>query len=834
MEITYDFNNRVSEMVNQRAYPDGSGGMDVEERTTSFSYSEGETVVTDRDGEESIIGIDELGRQESATDQLGRTRDQEWNPNSDITSTTSGAESGGPAGDITAYEYDDAGNRTDIELPTGAGASAAYQVGDACDNGGSGNANQVKCTTDFEGNEATYDYDSTGNLLSVTDESTGVASFSHTREDSDRSVCNGFPGMICSTTNAEGETTSFEYSDDGDLIEVDQPSLGVTTMEYDSISRVTSVTAPDGTESTYQYYVGQNFGPVTITDGDETVVLDNVFDRMETAGPYTWEDSTWENFYLSKQSSGEEIYGDPLTEAFTEQTEPSHPHNFVRAHDVEPRGLPAQMTTLYQDYGTSPEISATENFTYDAAAQLQYMTVAGAAADDSCSASSPSPAGGDCVAFTYDSNGNPTQQVFPGGAIKETEYDASSRPTRITITDASDDVVFDVEYSYTDDNDADRGLVQAKTSHVEEGVPAGAVTTYTYDSLNRLIEAEEVDSDGDVNASWEYSYDDAGNRTEVSSSGDTGRDDEDISYTYDADNLLTGSSTADDDYTHDDNGNLTSNPDTGLDTSYGARDDAQSFTLDGDTAEAEIFGETNNDRKLFNGQIEYRSDTGLHRIADEENPEEGVTYSLDPIGGSPFAMKETDGDTTAAEADTTFFVTDHHGSVVVLLDNDGEQIGGYSYDPYGQERATTEGAAEDNIFRYAGAQYDIETGLYKMGHRYYDPSTGRFTQPDPSGAENNQFAYAANNPINYTDPTGLLSGSFSASGCYMIACGEIGLSIDPDESGLDQFSGHVAAGPGVSTGLEGNVDVGATDDRADGFSVKQAATPLLGRVPTAV
>ncbi|MFF8633592.1 RHS repeat-associated core domain-containing protein [Streptomyces pilosus] len=35
-------------------------------------------------------------------------------------------------------------------------------------------------------------------------------------------------------------------------------------------------------------------------------------------------------------------------------------------------------------------------------------------------------------------------------------------------------------------------------------------------------------------------------------------------------------------------------------------------------------------------------------------------------------------------------------------------------------------------YRYAGA-YSDPTGLYKMGYRYYDPSLGRFTQPDPSG-----------------------------------------------------------------------------------------------------
>ncbi|BFO18468.1 hypothetical protein SHKM778_48560 [Streptomyces sp. KM77-8] len=57
-------------------------------------------------------------------------------------------------------------------------------------------------------------------------------------------------------------------------------------------------------------------------------------------------------------------------------------------------------------------------------------------------------------------------------------------------------------------------------------------------------------------------------------------------------------------------------------------------------------------------------------------------------------------------------------------------------------------------YRFAGAYADA-TGLYKMGHRYYDPSLGRFTQPDPSGQEANTYLYADGDPVNKTDPDGL-------------------------------------------------------------------------------
>ncbi|WP_373559793.1 RHS repeat-associated core domain-containing protein [Streptomyces sp. TLI_55] len=44
-----------------------------------------------------------------------------------------------------------------------------------------------------------------------------------------------------------------------------------------------------------------------------------------------------------------------------------------------------------------------------------------------------------------------------------------------------------------------------------------------------------------------------------------------------------------------------------------------------------------------------------------------------------------------------------------------------------------------------------------MGARYYDPQLGRFTQPDPSGQETNPYLYTGGDPINRTDPNGLLS-----------------------------------------------------------------------------
>ena len=79
-----------------------------------------------------------------------------------------------------------------------------------------------------------------------------------------------------------------------------------------------------------------------------------------------------------------------------------------------------------------------------------------------------------------------------------------------------------------------------------------------------------------------------------------------------------------------------------------------------------------------------------------------------------------------------------------------------------------------------GQQFDVKArefhtasahGLYYLRARFYDPTLGRFLTRDPlqgSAFEPqsiNPYAYAANNPVNRTDATGLLSegGPITAS-----------------------------------------------------------------------
>ena len=86
-----------------------------------------------------------------------------------------------------------------------------------------------------------------------------------------------------------------------------------------------------------------------------------------------------------------------------------------------------------------------------------------------------------------------------------------------------------------------------------------------------------------------------------------------------------------------------------------------------------------------------------------------------------------------------------------------------SYRPYGQLHTHT--GTADVAYKYTGQERDPSTGLYFYYARYYDPVLGRFLSPDtlvqsPGDPQSlNRYAYARNNPVLYTDPTGHFSAT---------------------------------------------------------------------------
>ena len=107
---------------------------------------------------------------------------------------------------------------------------------------------------------------------------------------------------------------------------------------------------------------------------------------------------------------------------------------------------------------------------------------------------------------------------------------------------------------------------------------------------------------------------------------------------------------------------------------------------------------------------------------------------------------------------TSYFHADHLGSTSVLTNASGTAEEHNSYEPYGDLHTHT--GTSDEVYKYTGQERDASTDLYFYQARYYAQGLGRFVSPD-SIVQNpldpqafNRYAYARNNPVRYTDPTG--------------------------------------------------------------------------------
>jgi RHS repeat-associated protein len=115
---------------------------------------------------------------------------------------------------------------------------------------------------------------------------------------------------------------------------------------------------------------------------------------------------------------------------------------------------------------------------------------------------------------------------------------------------------------------------------------------------------------------------------------------------------------------------------------------------------------------------------GLRTVAVDEGYEVrgGVVRKVYRLGGEAVAVRE--GSAVYAA------VGDHLGSVTVLAQG-GSPAGVTRYLPYGAIRLETGVWPTDR--RFTGQRWEASLGLYDYRARFYDPTLGRFLQPDPIG-----------------------------------------------------------------------------------------------------
>ena len=275
--------------------------------------------------------------------------------------------------------------------------------------------------------------------------------------------------------------------------------------------------------------------------------------------------------------------------------------------------------------------------------------------------------------------------------------------------------------------------------------------TFTYDTLNRIKTAQ---SSGSGTTSWGEDYssgiDPWGNLTNINpisgkqnhegltcASANTknqlntcfsydaaGNLWQNGAYTYDAENRLTALSSPVWYYVYDGDGNrvekCTSStcPSNGTGTAYWRT------TAGATISEGGLNGTVNHEYIFFDGQ----------RVARRDIAGNSVHY----------------------------YFSDHLGTHAVVMNATGTQCEqDADYYPYGgvqNDYCTTQVAQN---YKLTGKERDAESGLDNFGARYDASSLGRFMTPDPLGGRLvnpqtlNKYSYVANNPINFTDPTGL-------------------------------------------------------------------------------
>jgi len=341
-------------------------------------------------------------------------------------------------------------------------------------------------------------------------------------------------------------------------------------------------------------------------------------------------------------------------------------------------------------------------------------------------------------AITTTLNSNTTTQAFG--------YDASDRLTGEFRNNGGSPTV-----PYTQTYDGNGNV----TSRVDLVDPYPNLVTYNYTPTSGLTSSTwlpnelvntavtyERPSSGIV-SSW-YSYDASGDTTQITSTGAI------TTLTYDASGHFTGAT-----FAGGGGAPLT------VSVGYNARGLRASEVFSGGGQPA--MGET----------FVYRGDRVGQVVVTGTAPfTETFVYRQD---GAPLELLyQAPGQALARY----WYLTDGQGNVVALDDANGVEVNNYFYNAWGVPLNTIAASSMETIpqpLRFKGYWYD---GWYRAGWtpgtpnpandavpwywlaaRYYDPRLQRFLQPDPSSQDGvRSYVYCHDDPVNYSDPSGLDEG----------------------------------------------------------------------------
>jgi RHS repeat-associated protein len=576
---------------------------------------------------------------------------------------------------------------------------------------------------------------------------------------------------------APNQATYYSYNTLGKMVKVQQGNQ-YRYFLHDSMGRLLRVRQPeqdvnpaldttgntDNNSWTAGFTYDNNGNALTATDA-KNVTITNIYDNLNRVKTRSYSTPTpqvsyfYDGVYYDSNNVKQQATGG--TKGALTQVKNAVSTSQTIAFDSIGKALTYQQVTEGQTYTSQYQYRLTGGLaqeTYPSGRVMKYETDAdGNLSRVSGQANANSQINTYANSFSYTASGATERLKLGNGRWETAQFNNRLQVTQLGLgNSATDASLWKVNYDYGE-IDAGGNLIAAnnngniaKQTISFAGLAQPFVQNYKYDAVNRLTEAKET-SNGQRAWQQNWTYDRFGNRlSHVKFIGDTQIVlDNKTNPTIDSstNRIATGQN-----YQYDSGGNVIQDA------------DGRQFTFNGDNKQTQVKDAGNN----VVGTYSYDGDG--KRIKKVTNLETTIfVYS----GGKLVAEYSTQISTTPKISYTT---TDTLGSPRIITDQNGTVISRRDFMPFGEELSAGIGgrtgdggqkysSAQDTVRqKFTGYQKDDETQLDFAEARYYNNQHGRFTAVDPLLASGksanpqtfNRYVYVMNNPLNSTDPSGML------------------------------------------------------------------------------